>query len=149
MNNDIIERYTHLPSTFNYPEYVSINPFDKKSRKILKKIDFEIGFARGELIKFHSELLDVKDAKLSEDLDSCFYSRTLLYEALASGIQNIFHYAQVLVQRLGLKDTKEYQSFISYADDAYFAVIENEEYLIYVNSLDENEDDEDGSLRIS
>lgn len=141
VNNDIIERYTNLPSTCNYTEYVSLNPFDKKSRKILKSLDFEIGFTRGELIKFHGELLDVKEAKSSEDLDSCLYSRTLLYQALSSGINNIYCDAQIITQRLKLMNTKECQSLLSYADDAYSAICENEEYAVYGQMLDENEDD--------
>ena len=103
--------------------------------------DFEIFFARGELIKFHSELLDVKEAKSSEDLDSCLYSRTLLYQALSSGINNIYCDAQIITQRLKLMNTKECQSLLSYADDAYSAICENEEYAVYGQMLDENEDD--------
>ena len=143
VNNDIIERYTNLPATCNYTEYVPINPFDKKTKKILKDLDFEIFFARGELIKFHSELLDVKEAKVSGDLDSCLGSRTLLYEALASGIQNIYSDAESISSRCDLQNTKEYRLWLQYADDAYDAIIENEEYLVYGELLDDIDDEGD------
>ena len=143
VNNDIIERYTALPATCNYAEYVSINPFDKKSKKMLKSIDFEIAFARGELIKFHSELLDVKDAESSGDLDDCLYSRTLLYEALASGIQNMYVDAESISKRCNLQNTQEYKSWLQYADDAYTAIVENEEYAILGNKIDESEDEDE------
>lgn len=143
VNSDIIERYTNLPSTCNYTEYVSINPFDTKTRKMLKSLNFEIAFARGELIKFHSELLDVKEAKVSGDLDSCLGSRTLLYEALASGIQNIYSDAESISSRCDLQNTKEYRLWLQYADDAYDAIIENEEYLVYGELLDDIDDEGD------
>ena len=38
-------------------------------------------------------------------------------------------------------NTKECQSLLSYADDAYSAICENEEYAVYGQMLDENEDD--------
>ena len=142
VNNDIIERYSNLPSTCNYTDYVSLNPFDKKTRKLFKRIDHEIWFARGELIKFHNELLNVTEAQSPEDIDDCICSRTLAYEALASGIQRIYSYAEAICQCLKLMHTKEYQSFIYYADDAYIAVEGNEEYILYGNVLDEKEYDE-------
>lgn len=142
VNNDIVERYSTLPSSCNYVEYVSLNPFNKKTRKLLKGLNHEIWFARGELIKFHSELLNVTEARSVEDIDSCICSRTLAYEAIASGIQRIYSYAEEICQCLKLKNTKEYQGFIYYADDAYIAVEGNEEYILYGNVLDENEDDE-------
>ena len=69
-------------------------------------------------------------------------SRTLAYEALASGIQRIYSYAESICQRMKVIPTKEYQGFIYYADDAYIAVEGNEEYIPYGNVLDDNEDDE-------
>ena len=110
---------------------------------MLKSIDFEIAFARGELIKFHSELLDVKDAESSGDLADCLYSRTLLYEALASGIQNMYVDAESISNRCNLQNTQEYKSWLQYADDAYTAIVENEEYAILGNMIDESEDEDE------
>ena len=142
VNNDIVERYSTLPSSCNYVEYVSLNPFNKKTINLLERLDHEIWFARGELIKFHSELLNVTESQSLEDIDDCIYSRTLAYEALSSGIQRIYSYAESICQRMKLIPTKEYQGFIYYADDAYIAVEGNEEYILYGNVLDDNEDDE-------
>lgn len=142
VNNDLIERYSNLPLTCNFTEYVSLNPFNKKTRNLLERLDHEIWFARGELIKFHSELLDVTDAQSLDDIDDCICSRTLAYDALASGIQRMFSYGESIFQRLKLIRTKEYRSFIYYADDAYIAVEGNGEYILYGSVLDENEDDE-------
>lgn len=141
VNCDIVERYTNLPSSCNYTEYVSLNPFNKRIRKLLKGLNHEIWFARGELIKFHSELLNVTECQSYEDLGSCIYSRILAYEALASGVQSIYFYAEEICKCLRLMSTKEYQAFIYYADDAYIAVEANEEYILYGRVQDECEDD--------
>ena len=142
VNNDFVERYSKLPFTCNHAEYISLNPFNKKTINLLERLDHEIWFARGELIKFHSELLNVTESQSLEDIDDCICSRTLAYEALASGIHRIYSYAESICQRMKLMHTKEYQEFIYYADDAYIAVEGNEEYILYGNVLDENEDDE-------
>lgn len=142
VNNDFVERYSKLPFTCNHAEYISLNPFSKKTINLLERLDHEIWFARGELIKFHSELLNVTESQSLEDIDDCIYSRTLAYEALSSGIQRIYSYAESICHRMKLMHTKEYQGFIYYADDAYIAVEGNEEYILYGNVLDDNEDDE-------
>ena len=142
VNNDFVERYSKLPFTCNHAEYISLNPFSKKTINLLERLDHEIWFARGELIKFHSELLNVTESQSLEDIDDCIYSRSLAYEALSSGIQRIYSYAESICHRMKLMHTKEYQGFIYYADDAYIAVEGNEEYILYGNVLDDNEDDE-------
>ena len=142
VKNDFVERYSKLPFTCNHAEYISLNPFNKKTINLLERLDHEIWFARGELIKFHSELLNVTEAQSLEDIDDCICSRTLAYDALASGIRRIYFYAESICQRMKLMHTKEYKEFIYYADDAYIAVEGNEEYILYGNVLDENEDDE-------
>lgn len=142
VNNGFVDRYSNLPFTCNHTEYISLNPFNKKTINLLERLDHEIWFTRGELIKFHSELLNVTESQSLEDIDDFICSRTLAYEALASGIQRIYSYAESICQRMKLMHTKEYQEFIYYADDAYIAVEGNEEYILYGNLLDENEDDE-------
>lgn len=137
VNNDLIQRYKTCPSHFNYHEFVSLNPFDKKSKQLFKSIDHEIWFARGELIKFHDELLNIVDAQTESDIGDCVYSRTYLYMALASAIQNIYVDADMIGTRFKLTETKEYQSWLYYADDAYLSIIENEDYLV----CDEYDDD--------
>ena len=142
VNNDFIERYSKLSFTCNQAEYISLNPFNKKTINLLERLDHEIWFARGELIKFHSELLNVTESQSLEYIDDCIYSRTLAYEALSSGIQRIHSYAESICHRMKLIHTKEYQGFIYYADDAYIAVEGNEEYILYGKVLEDDEDDE-------
>ena len=40
VNNDLLDRYNSCP-LFSHSEYVSLNPFDKKSGQLLKQIDFD------------------------------------------------------------------------------------------------------------
>ena len=144
VNNDIIQRYKSWPPHFNYHDFVPLNPFDKKSKQLFKSIDHEIWFARGELIRFHDELLNVKEAQTESDLFECLYSRTYLYTALASGIINIYVDAEAIAARFKLTCTKEYQSWLYNADGAYLSVLENEDYLLYGEDFDEGDDsDED------
>ena len=141
VNNDIIQRYSSLPSTFNYEDYVPLNPFDKRSSKLIESIEFEISFARGEAIKFHDELFDVKNTQTESDLEDCLYSRTILYSALASAIQCTYSVTQKIANRFKLHTTKEYKYWLQYADDVYFASLENQEYLLY-GEISDDECDE-------
>lgn len=141
VNNDLLDRYNSCP-LFSHSEYVSLNPFDKKSGQLLKQIDFEIWFAKNEVIKFHDELLNVSEVQDMSDLEDCIYSRTLLYTALSSGIQRTYAYAESIAHKFNLTKTKEYRYWEQYAEDAYAAVSENEEYLVYGDDVfDEAEED--------
>lgn len=144
VNNELIQGYMSYSSHFNYHEFVSLNPFDKKSKRLFKSIDHEIWFAHGELIKFHGELLNVVDAQTESDIGDCVYSRTYLYMALASAIQNIYVDADKIGARFKLTETKEYKSWLYYADDAYLSVLENEDYLVYGEECYDEEDPTEG-----
>ena len=143
VNSDMVQRYSSLLSTFCYGDFTSLWPFDKESIKLIKKLDFEISFARGELIKFHSELLDVAEVQTHSDLNCCLDSRTLLYAALSSGVQCIYVVAQDIARRFKLTNTKEYKYWSQYSDDVYMSTCENEEYLVYGELLDEDSDEDD------
>ena len=143
VNNDIIERYNNCSSTFSCSDYVPLNPFDRTSRKLLKKIDFEIWFTRSEVLKFHSELLPVTELQEPSDIDDCIAARVMVYSALSIGVQQIFYYTEAIAQRQNLTNTKEYRNWLEYADDAYSSISENQEYILYGGPLDEFDDEEE------
>lgn len=141
VNTCMIDQYSSLSDGVTYNEYVSLNPFEKRVPRLLKTLDHEVWFARGELIYYHDRLYSVTRAKNRSEIDDCIYDRGMLYTALSSGVQCIYRCAEEIGERLNLASAAEYRSWQSTSDNVFNLTIENEDWIMYGHDIDADSDD--------
>ena len=141
VNTCMIDQYSSLSDGVIYNEYVSLNPFEKRVPRLLKTLDHEVWFARGELIYYHDRLYSVTRAKNRSEIDDCIYDRGMLYTALSSGVQCIYGCAEEIGERLNLASTAEYRSWQSTSDNVFNLTIDNEDWIMYGHDIDGDSDD--------
>lgn len=141
VNTCMIDQYSFLPDGVTYNEYVSLNPFEKRVPRLLKTLDHEVWFARGELIYYHDRMYSVSRAKSRLEIDDCIYDRGMLYTALSSGVQCIYGCAEEIGERLNLTSTAEYLLWQSASDNVFNLTIENEDLMMYGHDNDADSDD--------
>lgn len=141
VNTCMIDQYSSLSDGVTYNEYVSLNPFEKRVPRLLKTLDHEVWFARGELIYYHDRLYSVTRAKNRSEIDDCIYDRGMLYTALSSGVQCIYRCAEEIGERLNLASAAEYRSWQSTSDNVFNLTIENEDWIMYGHDIDADSND--------
>ena len=142
LNSSLTERYSALQNGFNYREYVSLNPLARKLPELLKRLDHEMWFARGEMINYHARLFSLNRADNQGEVEQCISDRSLLYSALSSGVQCIYSCAEEIAERLDLADTIEYRSWLQSADGVVDETIDNEDWILYGDDVDMDEVDD-------